>query len=296
MPPTTLVTGATGYVGGLLAPALLAEGHRVRALARDPSKADLAPDIERAKGDVVSGEGLREALDGVDVAYYLIHAMGRGSGPTDEFAERDRRGARNFGAAARDAGVRRIVYLGGLEAEGHASAHLRSREEVASILAEHVAGTVHVRAAMVLGSGSASFVMLRSLVERLPAMVTPRWIDPRSQPVAIADVLGTLVALADRQDVPAEVELGGRDVLTYRDMMVRFARVAGRRPPLIVKVPVLTPGLSSLWVGLVTPVEAGLARPLVEGLSAEMIVKHPPPPGLNDEPMGFEDAVRAALD
>jgi uncharacterized protein YbjT (DUF2867 family) len=137
--------------------------------------------------------------------------------------------------------------------------------------------------------------MLRSLVERLPAMVTPRWIDTRSQPVGVDDVLRALVALADRDEVPAEVELGGRDVLTYREMMVRFAEVAGRRPPLIVKVPVLTPSLSSLWVGLVTPVDAGLARPLVEGLSAEMIVKHPPPPGLNDDPQGFEEAVRAAL-
>jgi uncharacterized protein YbjT (DUF2867 family) len=148
---------------------------------------------------------------------------------------------------------------------------------------------------MVIGSGSASFVMLKSLVERLPVMVTPKWIDTRSQPVAIADVLGTLSKLADLDEVPAEVELGGADVLTYRDMMARLRQGPGQRPPAIVKVPVLSPTLSSHWVGLVTPVEAGLARPLVEGLSAEMIVKHPPPPGLNDDPKGFEEAVRDAL-
>jgi uncharacterized protein YbjT (DUF2867 family) len=295
MPRSTLVTGVTGYVGGLLAPALLEAGHQVRALARDPAKADVDDRIRTAKGDVVSGDGLAAALEGVEVAYYLIHAMGRGSGPVEEFAERDRKGAVNFGAAAQAAGVRRIVYLGGLEAGGATSDHLKSREEVARILAEHVPETVHVRAAMVIGSGSASFVMLKSLVERLPVMVTPKWIDTRSQPVAIADVLGTLTRLADLDEVPAEVELGGADVLTYRDMMARFARVRGKRPPAVLKVPVLSPTLSSHWVGLVTPVEAGLARPLVEGLSAEMIVKHPPPPGLNDRPKGFEEAVREAL-
>jgi uncharacterized protein YbjT (DUF2867 family) len=295
MTRSTLVTGATGYVGGELVPALLERGHHVRALARDPAKADLPEGVDTARGDVVSGEGLTEALDGIEVAYYLIHAMGRGSGAVEEFAERDRKGAANFGAAARDAGVRRVIYLGGLESNGAQSEHLKSREEVARILAEHVPETVHVRAAMVIGPGSASFVMLKSLVERLPVMVTPRWIDTRSQPVAIADVLGTLVELADRDDVPAEVELGGADVLTYREMMERFAGVSGRRSPKIVKVPVLSPSLSSHWVGLVTPVEAGLARPLVEGLSAEMIVKHPPPAGLNDHPKGFEEAVRDAL-
>ena len=297
MARSTLVTGATGYVGGLLAPTLAERGHRVRVLARDPSKLEGLPgSIGHAKGDVVSGEGLAGALEGIEVAYYLIHAMGRGGGPVEEFAQRDREGARNFGRAAEQAGVRRIVYLGGLEANGASSKHLASREEVARILAEHVADTVHVRAAMVIGEGSASFVMLRSLVERLPVMVTPKWIDTRSQPVAIDDVLGTLAELAELEDPPKEVELGGADVLTYREMMQRFAGVLGRRPPAIVKVPVLSPSLSAHWVGLVTPVEASLARPLVEGLSAEMVVKHPPPPGLNDDPKGFEEAVRAALE
>ena len=291
-----LVTGATGYVGGRLVSGLLERGLRVRALARDPARARVADGVEVAKGDVVSGDGLAEALDGVEIAYYLVHAMGRGNGPAASFAERDRRGARNFGEAARAAGVRRVVYLGGLEgAGGSVSEHLRSREEVAEILAGMVPEAVHVRAAMVIGDGSASFVMLRSLVERLPAMVTPRWIDTRSQPVAIDDVVGTLAELATRDDVPAEVQLGGSEVITYREMMERTARALGRRPPLIVKVPVLTPRLSSYWVGFVTPVEAALARPLVEGLSAEMVVRTPPPAGINDDPMSFDDAVRAAL-
>lgn len=296
--PTVLVTGATGYVGGRLLPALVERGLTVRALARDPGRADLPPSVMAVHGDVVTGDGLDEALEGVDVAFYLVHAMGRGSGPIEEFAARDRTGARRFGAAARRAGVRRIVYLGGLDPNGSRSRHLESREEVAAILAEHGGGRdrlVHVRAAMVIGDGSASFQMLRSLVERLPAMVTPRWVDTRSQPVAIDDVVRTLATLATREDAPSEVELGGADVLTYRQMMERFAAIAGRRKPAIVTVPVLTPRLSSYWVALVTPVEAGLARPLVEGLSAEMVVKHPPPPGINDDPKGFDEAVRAAL-
>jgi uncharacterized protein YbjT (DUF2867 family) len=219
--------------------------------------------------------------------------MGRGN--AGDFAARDRRAARNFGAAARAAGVRRVVYLGGLRPAGGESAHLRSREEVADILAEHVEETVHVRAAMVIGDGSASFVMLRSLVERLPAMITPRWIETRTQPVAIADVVETLAALAAHEDPPREVELGGADVLTYREMMDGVARLMGKRPRPVLPVPVLTPRLSSYWVALVTPVEAGLALPLIEGLGAEMVVRRPPPPGLNDHPVGFEDAVRAAL-
>ena len=291
-----LVTGATGYVGGALVPDLVRRGHTVRALVRRPGAARLPTGVDVVAGDVVAGTGLDAALAGVDVAFYLVHAMGRGNGPTGAFAERDRRAAGQFGAAACRAGVRRVVYLGGLEgANRHVSAHLRSREEVAAILREHVEETVHVRAAMVIGSGSASFQMLRALVERLPVMVTPKWIDTRSQPVAIADVVRVLAALADRPDVPAELQLGGADVLTYREMMQRMAAVLGRRPPVIIKTPVLSPRLSSYWTGLVTPVEAGLARPLVEGLSAEMVVRRPPPPGVNDEPRGFEEAVREAL-
>jgi uncharacterized protein YbjT (DUF2867 family) len=298
VPRRILLTGATGYVGGSLLPILLEDGHHVRALARDEGRArgSLPEEVEVAEGDVVSGTGLAEALDGIGVAYYLVHSMGRGSGSADEFAERDRRAAHNFGRAAADAGVERIIYLGGLEGltSGDKSEHLRSREEVAEILAKHVP-TVHVRAAMVIGSDSASFVMLRSLVHRLPVMIVPRWLDTRTQPIAIDDVTRTLAALADLPDPPSEVQLGGADVLSYREMMESYARVSGRRKPLVVRVPVLSPRLSSYWVGLVTPVEMGLVKPLIDGMTSEMVVKDPPPPGLNDDPLGFDDAVRSAL-
>jgi uncharacterized protein YbjT (DUF2867 family) len=286
-----LITGATGYIGGHLAPALLQRGLHVRGLARDPSRATLPEDAEVVQGDVLQERTLAPALEDIDVAYYLVHSMGGGDGA---FAQRDRAGAEAFGRAASAAGVGRIVYLGGLE--GGDSEHLRSREEVAAILAAAVPDTVHARAAMVIGAGSASFLILRHLVERLPAMVCPRWIDTRTQPIAIRDVVGALAALADPA-VPAtsEVQLGGADVLSYRDMMHRYAAAAGRRAPLVVRVPVLTPRLSSYWLGLVTPVDTGVARPLVQGLSAEMLVRTAPLPGINDAPLGFDDAVREAL-
>jgi uncharacterized protein YbjT (DUF2867 family) len=285
-----LITGATGYIGGHLAPALLQRGLHVRCLARDPSRATLPERAEVVQGDVLQEPTLPPALESVDVAYYLVHSMG-GDGA---FAQRDRAGAEAFGRAASAAGVRRVVYLGGLE--GGDSEHLRSREEVATILAAAVPDTVHARAAMVIGAGSASFLILRHLVERLPAMVCPRWIDTRTQPIAIRDVVGALAALADpAAPVASEVQLGGADVLTYREMMHRFAAAAGRRAPLVLRVPVLTPRLSSYWLGLVTPVDPGVARPLVQGLSAEMLVRTAPPAGINDAPLGFDDAVREAL-
>ncbi len=283
-----LLTGATGYVGGRLAP-LLADGGLL-CLVRDPSRARLPPGVVAIRGDASSGDGLDAALDGVDVAYYLIHSMG-GDG---DFAERDRRAAETFGAAAARAGVERVVYLGGLSRDV-SSEHLRSREEVAEILGRHVPHLVHVRAAMVIGAGGASFEMLRALVRRLPAMVCPRWIDTRTQPIALDDVVAALHALRDRPQIAGDVELGGADVLTYREMMARTARAMGRRPPLVVRVPVLTPRLSSYWVQLVTPVEASLVRPLVDGLREEMVVRDPPPAGINDAPLGFDAAVSRAL-
>ncbi len=228
--------------------------------------------------------------DGIEVAYYLIHSMG---GQGDDFAERDRQAAGRFARAARQAGVRRVVYLGGLE--GEVSEHLRSRHEVAEILREEGPELVYVRAAMVIGAGSASFQILEHLVKRLPLMITPRWIDTRSQPVAIGDVVRALATLADFADPPDEVQLGGAETLSYREMMSRFAHVIGRRAPLVVPTPVLSPRLSSYWVAWVTGQDMGLVRPLVDGLSAEMVVDRPPPPGLNDDPQGFDDAVRAAL-
>lgn len=290
-----LVFGATGSVGRRLVAALLARGHAVRALARRPERADLPGAVEVVRGDVLSGEGIDAALDGVRCAYYLVHSMGRGNGASDDFAERDRRAAETVGAAAAAAGVERVVYLGGLEADDAGSEHLRSRNEVAEILARHVPGTVHARAAMVIGDDSASFLMLETLVRRLPAMVCPRWVDTRTQPIAMDDVVTALAELAELPDAPAEVQLGGAEVLTYLEMMERMARALGRRPPLVVRVPVLTPRLSSYWVTLITPVELGLVKPLVAGLSAEMVVTDPPPPGINDEPMGFDEAVAAAL-
>lgn len=290
-----LLTGASGYVGGRLAPVLAEQGgaSELRLLMRRPDPRKGPAGARVLRGDAVSGDGLEAALDGVETAYYLIHSMGRG-GDAD-FAARDRQAARTFGAAARAAGVRRLIYLGGLTGTEGSSEHLRSREEVAQTLAPYAPEFVHVRAAMVIGAGSASFQMLEALVRRLPAMVCPRWIDTRTQPIAVDDVVGALAALRDRHDVTGDVEVGGPEPISYRAMMEETAHALDRRPPLIVRVPVLSPRLSSYWVQLVTPVEAGLVRPLVDGLREEMLVRRPPPPGINDDPQRFAAAVRAAI-
>ncbi len=292
--PVVLLTGASGAIGSRLAPLLASDATvELRCLLRRPGATPLPPGARAFEGDVLSGAGLAEALDGVEVAYYLIHSMGRGG--DREFAARDRQAAQTFGRAAQAAGVRRVIYLGGLSGGGSSSEHLRSREEVATLLAAHVREIVHARAAMVIGAGGASFEMLHALVKRLPAMVCPRWIDTRTQPIAIDDVAAALAALRDRDDVVGDVELGGPAALSYREMMERTARAMGRRPPLIVRVPVLSPRLSSYWVMLVTPVEHELVRPLVDGLREEMVVRTPPPPGVNDAPRDFDEAVRTAL-
>ncbi|MFF9088415.1 SDR family oxidoreductase [Streptomyces sp. NPDC014991] len=298
-----LVTGATGYIGGRLVPELLAAGHRVRCLARSPGKLRDHPwagATEVVRGDVTDAASVAEAMRDVDVAYYLVHALGSGSG----FEETDRRAARLFGEQAKAAGVRRIVYLGGLAPAGvpvdRLSPHLRSRAEVGRILLASGVPTAVLRAAVIIGSGSASFEMLRYLTERLPVMITPSWVHTRIQPVAVRDVLRLLVGSAGLpDDVNRTFDIGGPDILTYRDMMKRYARVAGLPRRLIVAVPVLTPGLSSHWVGLVTPVPASLARPLTESLRHEVICHEhdidryvPGPPG---HPLGFDDAVRLAL-
>ena len=293
-PDPILLTGASGYVGSHLLDELLRRGRSVRALMREPAPGRLPAQVEARKGDAVAGTGLAEALDGCRTAYYLIHSMGSGSGDAAGFARRDREAAVNFGEAARDAGVERVIYLGGLGDET-TSEHLRSRHEVGELLRQRVPGLVYVRAAMVIGAGSASFEMLRHLTRRLPVMITPRWLNTRSQPVAIADVARALAALAELEEVPAEVQLGGADVLSYREMIGRTASVMGRRGPLVMPVPLLTPRLSSHWVALVTPVDIGLVRPLIDGLKEEMVVHTPPPPGVNDRPMDFDGAVREAL-
>ncbi|WP_412747053.1 SDR family oxidoreductase [Krasilnikovia sp. MM14-A1004] len=332
-----LVTGATGYIGGRLAPRLVAAGHTVRCLARDPRRLRDAPwagGVEIARGDLARPETLPAAFADVDVAYFLVHSLGH-----RDFERRDRDAASNFAAAARAAGVRRIVYLGGPEphevaaspaatpgqppgraiaADGApgraarrasasttsgvggdrpASAHLRSRAEVAEILLASGVPTVVLRAAVIIGSGSASFEMLRYLTERLPVMVTPRWVRNRVQPIAVRDVLRYLVAAAE---LPAEVnrgfDIGGADVLTYAAMMRRYARVAGLHRRIIVPVRVLTPALSAYWVGLVTPVPNAIARPLVASLIHEAVGHENDITGyVPGEVLGFDEAVRLAL-
>lgn len=293
-----LVTGATGYIGGRLVPELLDAGHRVRCMARSARRLrghPWADRVEIVEADATDPASTRRALDGVDVAYYLIHAIGGAGG----FAETDRRAARTFAGAARDAGTGRLVYLGGMDHAEELSPHLRSRAEVGEILLASGVPTAWLRAAVIIGSGSASFEMLRYLAERLPVMVTPRWVHTRIQPIAVRDVLYYLVAAAGLPpDVSRGFDIGGPEVLTYADMLRRYAAVAGLRRRIILPVPVLSPGLSSLWVGAITPVPGALARPLVESLRNEVVCTEndiaeyiPPPP----EPTGFEKSVALAL-
>ena len=303
-----LVTGATGYIGGRLVPELLAAGFDVRALTRTEGwlrDVPWASQVEIATADVLDAATLPPVFEGVDVAYYLIHSLAGGR----DFAAKDRRAAANFAAAAQAGGVRRIVYLGGLadnrspspdRAHREISEHLASRAEVGKILLDSGVPTAVLRAAVILGSGSASFEMLRYLTERLPVMITPRWVDTRLQPIAVQDVLHYLVGCAT---LPPEVnrgfDIGGPDVVTYRDMMQGFAAVAGLRRRVIIGVPFLTPRLSSHWVGLVTPVPDALARPLVRSLGTEVVCREhdiaeyvpDPPEGL----LGFRPSIAMAL-
>jgi uncharacterized protein YbjT (DUF2867 family) len=294
-----LVTGATGYIGGRLAPRLAGAGHPVRCLTRASGRLARVPwasQVEVVEGDVLRPDRLPAAFEGVDVAYYLVHSLGG-----HRFEDDDRRGAEQVAAAARAAGVRRIVYLGGpAPAPGRSSAHLRSREDVARILLGSGVATVVLRAAVIIGSGSTSFEMLRYLTERLPVTVTPRWVGNRVQPIAIGDVLHYLLAAAELPGrVHRDFDIGGPEVLTFADMMRRYAELAGLPRRVILPVRPLTPRLSAHWVGLVTPVPARLARPLVESLIHEAVCRDraiadwipDPPGGLT----GFDRAVRLAL-
>jgi uncharacterized protein YbjT (DUF2867 family) len=298
-----LVTGATGYIGGRLVPELLAEGHSVRCLARTPRKLRDQPwaeQVETVTGDVTDAVSVGAAMRGIDVAYYLVHALAGGAG----FEQTDRTAAQIFGAAALAAGVRRIVYLGGLTPDdvpvAELSPHLRSRAEVGGILLDSGVPTTALRAAVIIGSGSASFEMLRYLTERLPVMVTPSWVSTRIQPIAVRDVLRCLVAGARMpEDVNRVFDIGGPDILTYRGMMRRYARVAGLPRRLILPVPMLTPRLSSHWIGLVTPVPRSIARPLAESLRYEVVCREHDiaryVPDLPGRPLTFDRALALAL-
>lgn len=269
-----LVTGATGYIGGRLVPELLSAGFRVRVMVRHAHQLadrEWSDQVEIVQGDAADSRSLVQALRGVKIAYYLIHSMGAGSA----FESLDHANAYNFAAAAYACHVERIIYLGGLYPKSEdLSRHLKSRKEVGEILLASGIPTTVLRAAVIIGSGSLSFEMLRYLTERLPIMITPHWVESRIQPIAVRDVLHYLLGSAY---MPLEVnrgfDIGGPDVFTYRQMMVRYAKIAGLKPRLIVALPLLTPSLSSHWVGLITPVPNRIARPLMQSLINEVICK-----------------------
>lgn len=290
-----LVTGATGFVGGRLAHSLSERGMDVRCLVRDRERASnlSAAGLELHEGDVLDAESLRGAGQGISTAYYLVHSMGRGGG-SEGFAERERRAASNFARMAKEEGVERVVYLGGLGDER--SEHLRSRAATAATLAREGPPLVYFRAGMVVGAGSESYRTVRYLVERLPAMIAPSWLRNRTQPIAIDDVLEYLAQAAELpDDAGLEVQIGGPDVLSYSELLSLMADVLGKRRRPQLPVPFLTPRLSSLWIGLVTPVDAGVARPLIESLASETIVTDPEPARRFDvQPVGALEALRRA--
>ncbi len=290
-----LVTGASGYVGGRLVPELEAHGERVRCLARRPEyvRPRVGQGTEVARGDALDADSLRDAMAGVENAYYLIHSMGsRG-----DFEGEDRRAAENFAAAAQGAGVRRLVYLGGLGREPGLSRHLRSRHEVGRILRESGVPTIELRAAIIIGSGSLSFEMVRALVQKLPVMITPRWVSQPTQPLAIEDLIDYLVGALDvALDESAVVEIGGAEPVSYMDVMKEYARQRGLRR-LMIRVPVLSPRLSSLWLGLVTPVYARVGRELIESTRNATIVDDDSARRLFPDlrPRGIRAAIERAL-
>ncbi|MDS0260844.1 NAD(P)H-binding protein [Haloarcula sp. S1CR25-12] len=286
-----LVTGASGFVGGHLVPRLVERGHDVVALIRDPSSYVAPAGVEVVEGDVLDAD---LTLPSVDAAYYLVHSMQAGG----DFEERDRRAARNFRRAVDAAGIERLVYLGGLGSEDEVlSEHLQSRREVERLLGEGEAQLTALRAAIVIGEGSASFQIIRQLAARLPVMVTPSWVRTECQPIYVDDVVTYLVGVLEQPETAGETyEVGGPDVLTYQEILTTTARILVGRPPLIVPVPVLSPGLSARWLGLVTDVPVSVAKPLVDGLQNRVVVTDR---GIDEyvrpELTGFEESVRLAL-
>jgi len=292
---TILVTGATGYVGGRLLAEFERRGRPVRCLARNPEalRSRIAPSTELVRGDALDPASVRAALSGIETAYYLVHSMGAAA----DFADLDRTAARTFGDAARDAGVRRIVYLGGLgDAGDDLSAHLRSRHETGDVLRESGVAVIEFRASIVIGSGSLSFEMVRALTERLPVMVCPRWVAIQAQPIAIEDVLSYLIAALDLPDGPSRTfEIGGPDVVSYGDIMREYARQRGLRR-LMIPVPLLTPHLSSLWLALVTPLYARVGRKLIGSIRNATVVRdHQALQVFPIRPRGLRESIRRAL-
>jgi uncharacterized protein YbjT (DUF2867 family) len=293
-----LVTGATGYIGGRLVPVLLERGYAVRCLVRDRNRVkgrEWEDRVEIAIGDVLKPETLPPAMAGCGAAYYLVHSMEAGEG---EFARRDLEAAQGFSRAADEAGLERIIYLGGLgRRTDQPSAHLSSRHQVGQALRSGRVPATELRAAMIIGSGSASFEMMRALVKRLPVMICPKWVKNRTQPIAVRNVLDYLVGCLEHPETAGQVyDIGGPEILSYKDMMLRFAGILGKRRWILV-VPVLTPRLSAYWANLVTPVPASLAFPLIEGLRSETIceenrIRDLIPTRL----LGFDEAVNLALE
>jgi len=297
-----LVTGATGYVGGRLIPALLAAGYRVRAMGRNLGKMGCRPwaghsQVELVQGDVLDLESLKHAASGCRAAYYLVHSM---IAQKEKFVEADRRAASNMVAAATAAGVERIIYLGGLaEAkDGNLSKHLQSRIEVAEILQAGPVPTTDLRTPMILGSGSASFEILRYLVERLPAMTTPRWVRSLNQPIAIRNVITYLIGCLEHEETSGQTyDIGGPDILTYRDLLDIYAEEAHLSKRLIIPVPVLTPTLSALWIHLISPVPASIAQPLTEGLTSDAVCSENRIQSIIPQKLlSCREAIRLALD
>jgi len=270
-PATCLVTGATGYIGGRLVRELLIAGYKVKVLARFPDRLrDMAwiNQVEVISGDALDISDVNRAMQNVDVAYYLLHALNQGP----EFVDIETKMAQLFAESAKNNNIQKIIYLGGLIPKQVLSQHLESRKVTGEILRNSGVPTIELRAGVVIGSGSASFEMLRYLTERLPVMITPKWVKTKIQPIAVRDVLYYLVGAASiSNDVNRAFDIGGNDIFTYKEMMEHYARVADLRKRIIIPVPLLTPRLSSLWVGLVTPVPGSIAKPLVRSLINEVI-------------------------